>query len=412
MNYKVIVDNLDNNQITKDISNGLYNKLRNNNYDTLLLDNNLSIKEKVNEINKYGTNTIVISNQLNNANTSEIIYSLYFNNTLPLLINDKLGNILNISKFYQLRSPSDTSQDYYEIIRDTKDAESLIIRYENIDNTEISDIVDNLYDAINDYIFKENIYIVQSGDSLYSIANRFGITVNELKIANNLSSNALSIGQELIIPKKIEDNDNEDEEETSPYDTYVVKQGDSLYKIANNFNTTINELKELNNLTSNTLSIGQVLRIPNRINENYQTYIVVSGDSFYKIANRYNTTVSILQEINNLSTTSLSIGQILLVPKIKNTTTYTVVSGDSLYKIANQFNTTVNEIKELNNLTNNNLSIGQVLQIPSATRTYTVVSGDSLYKIANQFNTTVNEIKELNNLTTNNLSIGQILLIP
>lgn len=412
MNYKIIVDNLDNNQITKDISNGLYNKLKNNNYDTLLLDNSLSIKEKVNEINKYGTNTIVISNQLNNANTSEIIYSLYFDNILPLLINDKLGNILNISKFYQLRSPNDTSQDYYEIIRDTKDSESLIIRYENIDSTKINNIVNNLYDAISDYISKEYIYIVQSGDSLYSIANKFNITVNELKKANNLSSNTLSIGQELIIPKKIEEDPNEDEDETSPYDTYIVKQGDSLYKIANNFNITINELKELNNLTSNSLSIGQVLKIPNRVNENYQIYIVESGDSLYKIANRFNTTVSILQEINNLSTTSLAIGQKLLVPKIKNTTTYTVVSGDSLYKIANKFNTTVNEIKELNNLTSNNLSIGQILQIPTTTRTYTVVSGDSLYKIANQFNTTVNEIKVLNNLTTNNLSIGQTLLIP
>ena len=50
MNYKIIVDILDNNQISKDISLGLYNKLKNNNYDTLLLDNNLTIKEKINEI--------------------------------------------------------------------------------------------------------------------------------------------------------------------------------------------------------------------------------------------------------------------------------------------------------------------------------------------------------------------------
>ena len=410
MNYKIIVDILDNSEISKKISNGLYNKLRNNNYDTLLLDNNLTIKEKVNEINKYGTNTIVISNQLNNANTSEIIYSLYYDNILPLLINDKLGNILNISKFYQLRLPSDTSQDYYEIIRETKDAESIIIRYENIDESKINSIVDNLYDAINDYIYKENIYIVQSGDSLYSIANKFDISVAELKKANDLSSNTLSIGQELIIPKKMEEEI--PNEEPSPFETYIVKQGDSLYKIANNFNTTITELKELNNLNSNTLSIGQVLKIPNRINENYETYTVASGDSLYKIATRFNTTVSTIQEINNLSTTTLSIGQKLLVPKIQNTTKYTVVSGDSLYKIANKFNTTVNEIKELNNLETNNLSIGQVLQIPSTNKTYIVKSGDSLYKIANQFNTTVNEIKELNNLTTNNLSIGQTLLIP
>lgn len=410
MNYEIIIDILDNNELSKDISNNLYNKLKNNNYDVILLDNSLSIKEKVNEINKYGTNTIVISNQLNNDNTTEIIYSLYYDNILPLLINDKLGNILNISKFYQLRLPSDTSQDYYEIIRETKDAESLIIRYQNFENNKLNDVVNALYDAINDYIFKENIYIVQSGDSLYSIARKFGITVNDLLKANNLTSSSLSIGQELIIPEIIEDE--KEEESNTPYETYVVKQGDSLYKIANQFNVSINELKELNNLTSNSLSIGQILRIPNKINENYQTYTVVSGDSLYKIASQFNTTIKELQEINNLSSTSLSIGQKLLVPKTDNITTYIVVAGDSLYKIASKFNTTVDQLKQINNLTTNNLSIGQSLKIPSNTKTYIVVSGDSLYKIANQFNTTVNEIKQLNNLTTNNLSIGQILLIP
>jgi len=410
MNYKIIIDILDNNELSKNISNNLYNKLKNNNYDVLLLDNNLTIKEKVNEINKYGSNTIVISNQLNNDNTTEIIYSLYYDNILPLLINDKLGDILNISKFYQLRLPSDTSQDYYEIIRETKNAESLIIRYQNFENSKLNNVVDAIYNAINDYIFKENIYIVQNGDTLYNIANKFGISVNDLKKANNLAGSNLSIGQELIIPEIIEEEP--EEENNSNYETYIVNQGDSLYKIANQFNVSINELQELNNLTSTTLSIGQVLKIPNKVSENYQTYIVISGDSLYKIANKFNTTVQNIQEINNLSTTSLVIGQILLVPKNQNTNTYTVVSGDSLYKIANQFNTTVNELKVLNNLSSNNLSIGQVLQIPSNSKTYTVVSGDSLYKIANQFNTTVNEIKQLNNLNSNNLSIGQILLIP
>lgn len=416
MNYKIIVDSLDNNQITNNISRGLYNKLLANNFDALLLDSSLTIKQKVAEINKYGPKTIVISNQLNNTNTSEIIYSLYFDNTLPLLINDKLGNTLNISKFYQLRLPEDTAKDYYEIIRETPEAESIIMWYENLDNSKVNQIVDKLYEAIKDYIFRENIYIVKSGDSLYSIATKFKITVNELKKANNLSSNALAIGQELIIPETSENEPGLTPEEPIPYETYVVKTGDSLYKIANLFNTTVSKLQELNKLSGTNLTIGQVLRIPNQINEDFQVYTVNAGDSLYKIASRFNTTVANLQEINDLDNTSLTIGQKLLVPKTQNSQTYTVVSGDSLYKIASRFNTTVNEIKTLNNLTSNNLSIGQVLQIPNGTKqdkqTYTVVSGDSLYKIANRFNTTVNEIKTLNNLTSNNLSIGQTLLIP
>lgn len=60
----------------------------------------------------------------------------------------------------------------------------------------------------------------------------------------------------------------------------------------------------------------------------------------------------------------LSIGQKLLIPQTQNYTTYIVQSGDSLYKIANEYGTTVNELKAINNLTSNALSIGQVLLIP------------------------------------------------
>ena len=124
MNYKIIIDVLDNNQLSKNISNSLFQLLIDNNYDALLLDNTLSTNEKINEINKYGENTIVISNQMNSdSNTTEIIYSLYYDNVLPILIDDNLENILNVSKFYQLRLPWDTSQDYYEIVIETPKAE-------------------------------------------------------------------------------------------------------------------------------------------------------------------------------------------------------------------------------------------------------------------------------------------------
>jgi len=363
MKYKIIIDILDSNEISSNISNSLYNRLQNNGFDVSLLSNNLSTKEKINEINQYGTNTIVISNQMNNANTSEIIYSLYYDNVLPILIDNQLKNILNISKFYQLRSPSDTSQDYYEIIRETPLAESIIIRYENIETNLINQIVEGLYDAINDYISKENIYIVKRGDTLYSIARKFNTTPLAIISANNLSGSAISIGQELIIPEAEEEPTIPEQPSTSPSQTYTVLAGDSLYKIANRFNTTVNEIKQLNNLSTDNLSIGQVLLIPTT--NNYQTYTVVSGDSLYKIASRFNTTVNEIKQLNNLSTNSLSIGQVLLIPTTNNYQTYTVVSGDSLYKIASRFNTTVNEIKQLNNLSTNSLSIGQKLLIPN-----------------------------------------------
>ncbi len=146
---------------------------------------------------------------------------------------------------------------------------------------------------------------------------------------------------------------------------YIVKRGDSLWSIAKKYNVKVEELKRANNLTTDLLSIGQRLIIPNTNNEiNY--YIVKRGDTLYSIARQNNTTVNELKRLNNLTNDILSIGQSLILPSAKSTAgnTYTVVYGDNLWKISRKFNTTIDEIKRLNNLTSNLLSLGQVLQIP------------------------------------------------
>ena len=204
-----------------------------------------------------------------------------------------------------------------------------------------------------DYI----VYTVQPGDSLYSIAREYGLTVDELIDYNNLSSTNLSINQQILIPKKTE---------TAPGETntYTVKSGDTLYSIARQFNTTINELMTLNNLTTSVLSVGQTLRIPDdSTTGDYVEYIVKSGDSLYIIANKYGTTFNAIKSANNLTSNLLSIGQVLKIPKSGETITYTVKSGDNLYSIANKYNTTVDEIKRKNNLSSNLLSVGQILVI-------------------------------------------------
>ena len=81
------------------------------------------------------------------------------------------------------------------------------------------------------------------------------------------------------------------------------------------------------------------------------------------IEKKYNTTVSAIKDLNNLVSNNLSIGQILKIPSNNNSITYIVKSGDNLYSIARKYNTTVNSIKLKNNLSNNLLSIGQKLII-------------------------------------------------
>lgn len=202
-------------------------------------------------------------------------------------------------------------------------------------------------------------YTVQAGDTLYGIAGKYGLTVDQLKNMNQLSSNQLSIGQQLLVKEGVTTS------EGGEY--YIVKSGDTLYSIAKKYGLTIDELKNMNHLTSNTLSIHQQLLVSGDTSSNstYDTYIVKSGDSLWSIASKNNTTVDKLKDINNLSSNLLSVGQKLLIPKSSiSFKTYTVKSGDTLYKIAQEYGTTVTDLINLNQLPTTNLSIGQVLYLP------------------------------------------------
>lgn len=399
-------------------------------------DTTLSPTDRVNTIlNKFGNSSdvILISNHVNSGGGegAEVIYALRNRDTLARRILENIGAAgQETRKYYQRRLPSDTSKDYYFIHRNTGNLEPLIVEYGFIDNTKdveflkenYKELAEAVISAVANYIgvpytppegITTNTYVVQKGDSLYSIANKLGTTVSELKKENNLTSNTLQIGEVLRVPTK----EIYEEEEN----IYIVKKGDTLYSIAMANNTTVDELKKANNLTSNILSTGQLLKIPSALLPE-STYIVKKGDSLYSIANKYNTTIDELKRINNLTSNILSIGQVLKLPsdkvsdieKEENTISYTVQKGDSLYSIARKYDTTIDRIKKLNNLTTNLLSIGQVLLIPTDTNletTYTVQKGDSLYSIAKKYDTTVDRLKQLNNLTSNLLSIGQILIV-
>ena len=361
------------------------------------------------------------------AEGAEVIYALRDNSNLASNILTALGNAgQKMRKFYQRRLPSDTSKDYYFMHRNTgSKTHPVIVEYGFIDNPEDLAKIQNNYkeyvDAVVDAVIATyegetipslpesgNYYVVQNGDSLWKIANKYGITVNELKSLNGLTSNNLTVGQILEVPSS-----------SNTSETYTVKAGDSLWKIANQFGLTVAELKNLNGLNSDNLSIGQVLKVSNSNgssnNNSDNTYTVKSGDSLWKIANQYGVTVNELKGLNNLTNDSLSIGQVLKIPSSSSnnsSNTYTVKAGDSLWNIANKYGITVDELKNLNNLTSNTLSIGQVLKVPSGGNTYTVKAGDSLWSIANRYGIAVDTLKSLNGLTSNTLNIGQVLRLP
>lgn len=152
---------------------------------------------------------------------------------------------------------------------------------------------------------------------------------------------------------------------------YVVRSGDTLWLLAQRFNTTVDAIKSLNGLTGNNLYIGQVLKIPTRETSggSYFEYVVRSGDTLWLLAQRFGTTVDAIKSLNGLSGSDLSIGQILKIPSAGTAPApyfeYTVRPGDTLWLLAQRFNTTVNALKNLNNLNSDILNIGQILRIPS-----------------------------------------------
>lgn len=166
--------------------------------------------------------------------------------------------------------------------------------------------------------------------------------------------------------------------------TYTVKQGDSLWKIAEEQlgdGSRYGEIKTANGLTSDTIHTGQVLRIPGK-----------SGAS---------------SSNSNSGTSSGGTAE----------QSYTVKKGDTLSGIAAKFGTTYQKLASYNGIANPNIiSAGQVLRIPgSSVRTYTVKAGDSLWAIADKQlgdGSRYNEIKTMNGLTSNTIHAGQILKLP
>ena len=348
--------------------------------------------QRVLEAYNNSPNTILISNHINagGGEGAEIVYALRNEPTLATMALNNIGDAGQIKRrIYQRRLPENPNKDYYYILRETGNTEPLLVEYGFIDNANdaaklrnnLESYVEGVVKAIADYAgyiytppgIQDNYYIVKSGDTLYSIARKYNTTVDELKRINNLTSNTLSIGMKLLVSEI---------DEGYPSTTYTVVSGDTLYSIASRFNTTVSEIKQLNNLTNNTLSIGQKLLIPT---------LEEPGD----------TEIPELPPENNETPPETEI--------------YIVEKGDSLWLIAKKYNTTVDELISLNNLNSINLQIGDKLLVPKASTEqtiYTVQKGDTLWSIAKKNNVSVNSLKEANTLANNLLSVGQQLIIP
>ena len=327
---------------------------------------------KVLSLYNNSPNTILISNHINagGGEGAEVVYALKNNSILAEKILNNIEEKGQIPrKIYQRRLPENPNLDYYYILRETGNTTPLLVEYGFIDNKadsikldkNIEEYVEGVVQAIAEYLnypYKppkeeqaKDSYTVQKGDTLYSISKKMNIPIETIKKINKLDNNNLSIGQILYLNEK----DNPEEE------YYIVQKGDTLYSISKKFQMKIEELKELNNISSDTLQVGQVLIIDdNKSSDNNQTYIVTKGDSLWGISKKYNIPINELIEINQLDNLTLQIGQELIIPSSEKDI-YIVQKGDTLWSVAKKNGLSVEELKKLNNLTTNLLSVGQKL---------------------------------------------------
>jgi LysM repeat protein len=338
--------------------------------------------------------------------------------------------------------------------------------------------------------FKETTtYTVVSGDTLSKIAREYKTTVQALKTANNLSSDLIFVNQKLTVPKletaspapeqpkedtkpdtsKPEDSGNQNEtpapDASRPETgsgTYTVVRGDTLTKIAREFSTTVQAIREANKLSGDLIFVNQRLTIPAKAAETVpvtppvsqpdnqsKSVTVQRGDTLSQLARTHNTTIAALKSANKLLSDTIYVGQVLLVPgtsgqgnstvpapapntdketaPVKGTASYTVKSGDTLSGIARTYKTTVAQLRTLNKLNSDLIRIGQQLLVPSdetptvpapqqpekptAATTYTVVSGDTLSRIARDHQTTVSRLMSDNKLTSDRIFVGQRLTV-
>ena len=300
-------------------------------------------------------------------------------------------------------------------------------------------------------------YNVKPGDTLYVIALKNNLSVSEIKLANHLNSDTIYSGQKLILGKATSSSTTTSTKTTTKSNnTYTVKSGDTLSKIASNHNMSLSQIATLNQISNvNVLRVGQVLKIAGtnittnqsnaktsspEITTSTATYTVKSGDTLSKIASSNKMTLAQLASLNKITNVNmLRVGQVLKVTRtssgvqpVKSTTTttakantasYIVKSGDTLSKIAANHHMSLVQIAVLNKITNlNAIRIGQILKVSgtvastsqsapvaskpttSTSTTYVVKSGDTLTAIANKNGVTLSNL-----LSWNKLSRGAII---
>ncbi len=292
---------------------------------------------------------------------------------------------------------------------------------------------------------------VRRGETLSTIAARYGVRISQLRNWNNLHSDRIYRGKKLIVYPgytQIASSQNFDNNRTSKY---RVRRGDTLSEIAKKFGVSVAQLRRWNNLKSNRIKYGQILTLKGtdnvysygdntvKRNSNLVEYTVKKGDTMSEIADKFGVRVSNIREWNNLKSNVIRVGESLKIYQKNenfadvnynsNSNYYLVKRGDNLNEIANKFNVTVDNLKNWNQLSSNKIYAGQKLYVKKRLENNTenkyiakrndksnvtihkVKHGESLWTIARIYRVFVADIINWNNLKTDKIKVGQKLKI-
>lgn len=273
----------------------------------------------------------------------------------------------------------------------------------------------------------KQIHIVKAGETVYSIAQKYGLGTGELRRWNHLSTKSqIRAGQKLIVglQKDPQEYLKEADEQINTHENdlvITVKEGQTIYDISQNYNCTVKQLREWNHINGTQLTAGQSLRIrpknakniPDVMKGDYIVHTTAQGENLYSLAAHYNCTTKEIKEWNNLDENKLSIGQQIKIKDKKatqahaaavaatpdNGITHTVRNGETLKSIAASFNCTVDDLIKWNHLRNKNIRPGRILKVQKgnskvdeyiALRTFTDTEDDALPSESDNQNETEN----------------------
>jgi len=288
------------------------------------------------------------------------------------------------------------------------------------------------------------IHEVVKGNTLYNISKTYGVPTVLIEQNNPQLAEGLKLGMMLKIPVV--------KEKTEDFIYHIVKKKETLFQIAKIYNVNMADIRSMNNMTSDTISEGEYLKIPsfyvnadvNNLNkvateektpqkiddQKYTLYQVQAKETLFTISKRYGISVDALMYLNDLSSTDIHENQTLLIPKkllnkqqsIADDTSkyiqYKVQPKETLYGIARKYAVSVNDIEKCNELNGKQIQIGQILLIPrklNATgyiRHKVTDRREKLSKIAHNYQVSVLELKQANPRVESKLKRGESLFIP